>query len=168
MSWTRRAELAVSAIPASNMETKQGFRGDFYFLSNMYETDCVYKGVVFPSSEHLYQWLKTEPGWWRDKILEAPHGKVAKKLAANTKCPKREIPGGYDWDSWRIHLMKRAVWSKFQNKELEEKLVDTGNICLVEHNQWGDTFWGVSKGVGKNNLGKILMNLRKYFVKHRT
>lgn len=31
---------------------------------------------------------------------------------------------------------------------------------LIEGNTWGDTFWGVCRGKGENNLGKILMRLR--------
>jgi len=143
-------------------ETTEGFRGDYYFLSNMYEIECNYKSIVFPSSEHLYQWLKTEKGWWSNKILEAPHGKVAKKLAANPKCPKEPIPDGYDWDSWRIRLMKISIWSKFQNQFLQNWLLDTKGVELIEYNQWGDTFWGVCNGRGRNELGKALMALRMY------
>ncbi len=32
---------------------------------------------------------------------------------------------------------------------------------LVEGNWWNDTFWGVCNGEGQNNLGKILMKIRK-------
>ena len=31
---------------------------------------------------------------------------------------------------------------------------------IVEENTWGDTFWGVCKGVGENHLGKLLMEIR--------
>lgn len=47
-----------------------------------------------------------------------------------------------------------------QNPELCEKLLNTGDAYIEETNKWGDTFWGVSKGIGENNLGKILMGIR--------
>ena len=40
-------------------------------------------------------------------------------------------------------------------------LIKTGNTELIEGNFWGDTFWGICDGVGENNLGKILMRVRK-------
>jgi predicted NAD-dependent protein-ADP-ribosyltransferase YbiA (DUF1768 family) len=39
-------------------------------------------------------------------------------------------------------------------------LIDTGNEELCEFNTWGDTFYGVCNGVGKNILGKLLMEIR--------
>ena len=42
-----------------------------------------------------------------------------------------------------------------------DKLLDTGDTELIEGNNWHDTFWGVCKGKGQNNLGKILMEVRK-------
>jgi len=142
-------------------ETTEGFKGKFEFLSNMYECDCPYNGMVFKSSEHLYQWLKVPPEaeWWRTKIFEAPHGKVAKKLAANPKCPKKQTA---DWDLTRIRYMKIALWSKFTNNpDLKQKLLDTRGATLVEYNHWKDTFWGVCNGEGENRLGKLLMQLRE-------
>jgi hypothetical protein len=39
-------------------------------------------------------------------------------------------------------------------------LLLTGDEELIEGNFWGDVFWGVCNGVGKNHLGKILMEVR--------
>ncbi len=51
--------------------------------------------------------------------------------------------------------------SKFtRHFDLREKLLATGDRKLVEGNTWGDTFWGVCRGNGKNHLGKILMKIR--------
>lgn len=44
-------------------------------------------------------------------------------------------------------------------------LLKTGDEELVEGNTWGDTFWGVCKGKGRNELGKILMKVREEFRK---
>jgi predicted NAD-dependent protein-ADP-ribosyltransferase YbiA (DUF1768 family) len=54
------------------------------------------------------------------------------------------------------------VKDKFsRNPELRVKLLNTGDLQLVEGNYWGDTFWGVCNGKGENHLGKILMRVRK-------
>ena len=43
---------------------------------------------------------------------------------------------------------------------LANLLLETANDQLIEGNNWGDTEWGVCKGVGKNMLGKLLMQIR--------
>jgi hypothetical protein len=59
--------------------------------------------------------------------------------------------------------MWEILESKFSNKELKEKLIKTGEEYLEEKNTWGDKFWGTSNGIGENNLGKILMNIRNKY-----
>ena len=45
---------------------------------------------------------------------------------------------------------------------LARMLIDTGYKHLEERNDWGDVWWGTNeKGIGENNLGQILMNVRK-------
>jgi predicted NAD-dependent protein-ADP-ribosyltransferase YbiA (DUF1768 family) len=39
-------------------------------------------------------------------------------------------------------------------------LLATDDEELVEGNWWNDTFWGVCRGDGENNLGKIIMKVR--------
>lgn len=57
--------------------------------------------------------------------------------------------------------MKDLIWQKFSfNNELSMKLLATGDQPIIEGNTWGDTFWGVCKGVGYNNLGKLIMERR--------
>lgn len=58
--------------------------------------------------------------------------------------------------------MKDLVFQKFKNEELKIKLLQTGNEELIEGNTWGDKFWGICNGVGENNLGKILMEIRQF------
>lgn len=69
-----------------------------------------------------------------------------------------------DWDLIKDDVMYEVCLSKFlKNPILLQKLIDTGNEELVEGNTWGDRYWGVCDGVGKNHLGKILMRLRDEF-----
>ena len=52
-----------------------------------------------------------------------------------------------------------------QNPNLGKLLIETQNEEIIEGNDWDDTFWGVCNGEGQNNLGKILMQIRKELIK---
>jgi hypothetical protein len=57
--------------------------------------------------------------------------------------------------------MEDINWQKYsQSPELTQKLLDTGDAVIEEGNTWGDTFWGVSGGEGRNELGKIIEDIR--------
>ncbi|MCK5601399.1 NADAR family protein, partial [Candidatus Pacearchaeota archaeon] len=67
-----------------------------------------------------------------------------------------------NWEDVKIDIMANLVRQKFQRHEyLKQNLLETGNAKLIEGNGWGDIFWGMYKGVGKNMLGKILMQVRE-------
>lgn len=71
-----------------------------------------------------------------------------------------------DWEEIKVDIMYRCVLNKFiSNWELGQKLIATGDIYLIEGNNWNDTFWGVTERGGYNILGIILMNVRK-IIKH--
>jgi predicted NAD-dependent protein-ADP-ribosyltransferase YbiA (DUF1768 family) len=59
--------------------------------------------------------------------------------------------------------MRDLIRIKFSKDPLKSRLLNTGDSELIEGNWWGDKFWGVDErtGVGKNNLGKILMEIRE-------
>ena len=70
-----------------------------------------------------------------------------------------------DWEDVKKYWMLNVVYAKFsQNVELREMLLETEDAYLEEGNTWGDTYWGTVNGIGENNLGKILMGVRKEFV----
>ena len=56
--------------------------------------------------------------------------------------------------------MRDCLRLKFEIPELREALLNTDNAKLIEGNWWGDKFWGICNGVGENNLGKLLMEVR--------
>jgi ribA/ribD-fused uncharacterized protein len=65
------------------------------------------------------------------------------------------------WADYRLRAMGDALAAKFtQNPELGQALLTTGEARLVEGNTWGDTYWGVYRGRGDNQLGRLLMGLR--------
>lgn len=58
--------------------------------------------------------------------------------------------------------MQDILEAKFDKElPLAEMLLATGDEELVEGNHWNDTFWGVYRGKGRNELGKILMRIRE-------
>ena len=61
---------------------------------------------------------------------------------------------------FKLGITEDVIRQKFNNPELKEKLIATGDAELIEGNPWGDTFWGVCEGKGENHLGKILMKIR--------
>lgn len=127
------------------------FRGDYRFLSNFYPCVVCYGGVEYPSVENAYQAAKTGN---TDSYFESCTPGQAKRKAANSEVRS-------DWFDIRIDVMKNLVAQKFRNPHLRKLLIETYPLMLVEGNTWGDTFWGVSNERGRNNLGKILMTVRR-------
>jgi ribA/ribD-fused uncharacterized protein len=130
------------------------FKGDYAFLSNMYEFSPIELDIgVITSSEALYQASKAKNlGEFKYILAMGPY--ESKRYAKTMDV--RE-----DWHDIKLNVMKLVVTIKFQFVSgLGRMLLDTGDVELIEGNWWGDTYWGVCRGVGDNNLGKILMETR--------
>ncbi len=133
------------------------FRKEYRWLSNFWPCSVTYDGITFNSSEAAYQASKTESYELR-KEFEHLSAKEA-KLKGQALTAIRS-----DWDEIKPTVMYEVCKSKFdQNPELKEKLIETGEVKLVEGNDWGDTYWGVCNGKGINMLGKVLMRLRSEY-----
>jgi ribA/ribD-fused uncharacterized protein len=132
------------------------FTGEYRFLSNFYPATVEMDGEIYPTVEHAYQAAKTTDNDIRAQIRSKPTPGGAKKLGGNRKL----VTLRPDWEYVKVSTMENLVRQKFQNQDLEAMLVATGDQELVEGNSWNDTFWGVCRGVGDNNLGKILMKIR--------
>ncbi len=130
------------------------FRGPLAFCSNFYSSPATYDGVVYPTSEHAFQAAKTLNLIERESIRQVETPGESKRLG-------RKVTLRSDWEDIKINVMYQILCSKFKNPILRQKLIDTGDMELIEVNEWGDTFWGVCKGVGRNELGKALMSLRE-------
>jgi len=128
------------------------FKGRFYFLSNFYEAPVEYKGVRFQNNEAAFQSAKC-PSRMREFSRLNPS--EAKRLGRN-------VPLRQDWERVKDRVMYEVCKAKFsQNPRLGVALRATGDIVLIEGNNWGDRVWGVCDGVGENRLGKILMQIRE-------
>lgn len=156
-------------------ETADGFRGDYDFLSNFYDSpiEVMFKSnrFVFSTAEHVFQGMKVkaissndDKNSYQDPV-ELLRQLESFKAPVKAKYWGRKIKINVEyWDSISIKAMRKTLDLKFtQHQYLKDKLINTNDTKLVEYNSWNDTFWGVneSTGVGENNLGILLMDLRE-------
>lgn len=134
--------------------TIESFQGEYQFLSNFWPAEVELDGQRYPTVEHAYQAAKTLHSGQRRTIQTAPRPGIAKSMGKRVHL--RE-----DWNSdTKLAVMGDLLRQKFSSEPLRTKLQETGEEEIREGNDWGDTFWGVFKGRGENNLGKMLMFIR--------
>jgi ribA/ribD-fused uncharacterized protein len=116
----------------------------------------VYDGVVYSNSEAAYQAAKCrnpEQKIWFEKLDPGPAKRLGKGVVLR-----------FDWEEVKDQVMYDICLAKFtQNLDLAKLLVETGDEELIEGNTWGDVYWGQVDGVGRNQLGKTLMQIRDKF-----
>jgi ribA/ribD-fused uncharacterized protein len=139
--------------------TTSSFRGEKWFLSNMYPCPVEIQGKVYKCAESAYQSAKL--------ALDMPNRAYEQSKflwwdGFQAKKEVKQFPLRTDWHTAKVRVMLRVLRAKFgQNQELATLLLATGEEELVETNSWGDRFWGVCKGHGQNQLGKLLMQVRE-------
>lgn len=132
------------------------FKGEYEFLSNFYTVKIEDGGLIFPTLEHAYVARKTNNEEQKLFIQTIETPGLAKKFGRS-----KDIDLVPLWDDIKITVMKVLIAKKFKEGELLDMLLKTGSEELIEGNDWGDKFWGQSPvGNGRNELGKILMNIR--------
>lgn len=141
------------------------FRGTF--LSNFYTRTNLIAG--WQSVEHAYQAGK-------DPLNEAYTASIFTcGSAANSKKLGRKAKLQPDWETYKVKLMWALLNIKFwANKDLYQKLVETGPARLIEQNYWHDNFWGACTCAScqekpqLNTLGKMLMKIRDFLAMGET
>lgn len=131
------------------------FNGQYRFLSNFSLDPVRYQGIDYPTSEHAYQAQKVISEILKKEIASLKTPFEAKQYGSTFK-PK-------DWYKRSIGIMYEIVKFKFiQNPDIRNRLIETGDLELIEGNHWHDTFWGKDDKTwkGENWLGKILMQVR--------
>ena len=149
-----------------NKNIIDSFRGEYAFLSNFYEFSFVYKESHWKTAEHAFQAMKFDcyrsdidyrsKRDLRYSIWMAETPKLARKIGNR----KTKLFDKDKWEQIKDGVMREILDKKFYYLILRNKLLDTGDMILIEGNDWGDTYWGVCNGVGENRLGKILMEIR--------
>jgi hypothetical protein len=129
------------------------FRGKYEFLSNFYPCQVELDDEVYPSVEHAFQAAKTDDFEWREKIRLAGSARMAKVIGSKVQLRS-------NWEDIKVWLMLELLREKFMDRSLANMLLETGDAELVEDNNWHDEFWGMCNGRGKNQLGKLLMQVR--------
>ena len=127
------------------------FKDEYGFLSNFYPCKVTTPLGTFQCSEAAYMAEKCASPLLVEKFFNLK-GAQAKKLGS-------QVPLRDGWNDMRIEKMEMVLRAKFSDPELFSRLKAVTGI-IQEDNMWNDTFWGVCKGVGQNNLGKLLMKLR--------
>lgn len=157
-------------------ETEEyGFLSNFYYspFTVSYMNEDGVKSYEFKTAEHAVHFFKAmlfNDIETANKIMMTDYPKVAKSLGREVK--------NFDQNIWDLN--KRAIYfdvikAKFtdeRNKDIRQKLIDTGDSILVECSPY-DRIWGIgySKNSpefickefdkwGQNLLGKILMKVR--------
>jgi ribA/ribD-fused uncharacterized protein len=129
------------------------FRGEFGFLSNFHPSTFFFEGRKWKTVEHAYHASKTFDQDQKDQIMNLTTPGDAKKWGRNVELRP-------DWDQVKYETMLNLIRLKFENPLLMSQLLATGDRPLVEGNTWNDFYWGICRGKGENNLGKILMQVR--------
>lgn len=133
------------------------FEGAYRFLSNFWDAHPFdYNGKQWNSVEAAYQASKTLDERNRERIRHL-NPSLAKRAG-------RRLVIRADWEDVKLNIMEELLRVKFNIPELKEQLIGTDDANLVEGNWWGDTFWGVCRGVGTNHLGVLLMKIRQELI----
>lgn len=120
------------------------------FLGNFYECYVEMEGDIYPTVEHAFQAAKTFDVADRESIRKAVSPRHAKRIG-------RSVTLRSDWDIVKVDVMKELLAKKFETSELRRQLLATRDAQLVSG---GDSFWGLVDGMGLNQLGKLLMEIR--------
>jgi len=138
------------------------FKGEYEAFSNFHPAIICYQGIEYPTVEHAYQASKTKDIKFKKSISQ-----LAADKAGKAKRDGRRIGARKDWEMVKISIMKDLLKKKFSKPEFMNLLISTGNKYIEEGNYWHDNEWGnchckkCSSIVGKNLLGKLLMQIRK-------
>ena len=112
-------------------------------------------GIIYPTVEHAFHAAKTS-----DKEVKAQIARLTSPGEARKRGNQLMLPP--DWDEVKVDIMYDLLKQKFSTyPDLTELLHSTGKIELIAGNSEDETFWGVCNGKGRNELGKLLMQLRE-------
>lgn len=140
----------------------------YYELTNFYLNyrhdglhHVFYKNNKWKTSEHAFQaekfnYSSIQAQKVRQQIAHSNSGREAFEIAQKNSHLARS-----DWLQIRDSVMLDILRSKFSDPHLSKVLKKTGNRYLVEASPY-DAYWGYGPNKqGKNQLGKLLMQVRK-------
>lgn len=134
-----------------------------------------YNGIEYPTVEHAFHAQKVAD---EDPMVETYRIALstnvddvlkpneAKKFGSKASFKVNDFTLRDDWNSVRLKIMEEIEREYYMNnRELIDKLIETGEKLLIHKGFGIDDYWGVKGGddKGENNHGKILMKLREEF-----
>lgn len=128
------------------------FEKQWRVLSNFYPVEIIFEGETYGHIEAAYQAAKTLVIDERKQFKNVGPGEAKRR--------GQRVSLRRDWEQAKLGIMEELLRQKFTREPERSALLSTGEAELIEGNWWGDTYWGVCKGVGENHLGKLLMKIR--------
>ena len=132
-----------------------------------------YEGFEYPSVEHAFHAQKIDPDYpladeYKIKFSTYNEQNLspneAKKMGSRKAFNESDLTLRNDWNNVKLQIMKDITREYYlANRNMIDKLVQTGNKSLIHKGFRIDNYWGVDKNGGENNHGKILMELRDEF-----
>ena len=126
---------------------------EYDWLSNFARYPQVVDGKTYKTNEHYFQSQKTLNAQVSEWIASAPTPYLAMCAGRNLR---KGIEFRPDWEQVKAEVMLKGLRAKFQNPELAQKLLATGDAVLHE-NSPTDMIWGKK---GQDLLGKLIMKVR--------
>lgn len=128
--------------------------GEWGPLSNFWRQPIEIGGIVWPTSEHYYQAMKSEDPKEQEMIRNC-------KKPGNAKLAGYHVKMRKNWDEVKEDFMLKALRVKFSSYPyLTKLLLSTEDAALHEDSPW-DKYWGYAHGEGKDRLGILLIQVRE-------
>lgn len=133
------------------------------YFSNFSAHQIEYGGVVYPTVEHAFHCARYSQPEIRAEIMRARSPEVAWEISQKHKAVQNP-----DFKEKKRDIMKELIRAKVAQHGIVKKvLLDTGDTPIIKHVFTfppGNGFWddGAS-GEGRNEMGKILMEIREEF-----
>lgn len=127
-------------------------------LSNKYPCSVEWDGIAFPSAEAAFQSTRFADRGARIRFSKLPPFKAEYE-------GRRARVTASGWENAKYDLMYGILKLKFLNPKFRSALLETGDAKIVISNlnhehEWGSCACSRCRGSGRNNLGKLLMQLR--------
>ena len=165
---------SIETYPADKCVTFNAITDEWGIFGNFANTPLVVDGVMFKSSELLFQIMKFKQ---EDVVKNVYKGITYRGLSKGTVkmvAKSYETPGlrREDWGSMIVDAMKFCLQTKFeQSPEFRDKLLNSKGFYIIEDQTsrkksataTADTWGALLRDgvyVGPNLLGRLLMELR--------
>lgn len=130
--------------------------GKYGFLASYSEHGFYKDGIFWKTLEHYYQAQKFDDKKVIKKIIDAKTPKEASMIGRDRNNHLKS-----NWETIKLDIMEEGLYNKYmQNKDICQKLLNTGNRKIVEATV-KEFYWGCGiDGTGENQFGMLLVKVR--------